>query len=470
MKKADFFKILSLFFILLFAGCGGGGSSAGSTKVTDYSFSYNSDMTGINGYFTISLDDVLPQNTLYSREVTFTNFRVDAGSCGITTQNFDPSEFTLSDNGSTNQKVDVDFTFNSVCNEDSFTIKADKIITITYPGSSRSPQISNDDFSRTFSVSDNYSHSGKINNISLVYKETKPYSETSPYFTDTFVIHAVDKYGKAADIGEKVHVGTIIGVAKSANEDYLFSENGGAISYNDNNVSFKADKNISNISTSGSNKNILIILPNDQKYSSSYLGGWDIDEKIDDYNLSLNTQGYDINFTAENGLKYVIGSQSREPICGNSPVANIDSSDGIYVINEDGKAYVKLTYDPSLLGKTVYLYANSAPGNNTNKNRRVGIGASFVLIGNGIKIDPDTISNDNNQSDTKTITITIAEIESNDDFQNTEFNLTAFTPDYEKCKVTPNIITTNCDGEADINVTVPANSSCTLNAKVVREH
>jgi len=477
MRKKFILQSMGVAAVAIFAGCGGGISdSIKKVTIPDYSFVYDKNMTGVTGYFIVSLNDVSVQNRIYKRDIKFSNFVVKMDKCNILNQKFDPSQFSIGDNGEISKKVNVNFTFNNECNETNFTIKGEKLITITYNDKDREPEKYKEEFLRTFNANiyksnnndSNYTHSGKINNISLVYKETKSYDDTTPYFTDVFAIHAIDEKGKPADAGEKVHVGTIIGIAKSAYGSELFSENGGKIVDDNNSVLFKADKNISNISTTGSDKDSLIILPNNNRFSSSYLGGWDIDEKIDDYNLSLNSEGYNIDFDSVDGLEYVIGNQNREPICGNSPVANINSNDGLYPIDNNGTANVELTYDPSLLGKTVYLYANSSAGKTSNK-KRVGTAISTILIGKGIKLSPNTVNNDDNTSKTLSRTITFKEVASGDPFQNTRFSLEAYTPEGKECSITSSVIT-DCDGEADINITVPSESSCDINARVVKEH
>ena len=692
MKKADFLKILSLFFVFLFVGCGGGGSSAGSTKVTDYSFSYSSDMRRINGYFTVSLDDLLPSNSPYTRTVELKNFIADLGKCGKHPLN---NDIILSDDSNNfSQKVDINIPLNGQCDEKSFTITADKFVTIssnthpeswsktftiqnnqdtssildkivatpssftiTTPGEKKTIQVSalnshnellernltlsipyGSDSSKdygsvdknsittsstsvakfTYSAPSNISDingtnatinirdkdsgkiekvtinfkaandtnvseydinlsmpdkftvdsedyiivnivdrnnptefidnqnvkdvnvtilnpsmlefkngnnpyeynesnkksllvkskgkagitvievnatvfngkhdvtierqfpitilSGPINSISLIYKETKPYSETDPLFTNIYTIHAVDKYGNPANKGERVYVGGVFGITNDANGIELYSDKNGTIKYDESTekVTFKTDKNLSGVDLiTSSNKNVLIVLANDLKYNPDYIGGWDINGMEDDnQTLILDNSGYDIKFTSEENLTYVIGNEKRYDSCINSlAVAHIDSSDGKYVIGDNGRADVELTYDPYFLGKTIYLYVNSAPSDtDTDKRKRVGVARSDILLEDRIKITPETITNEDTEND-KNIsqTVFITEKDSGKPYEDVNVSLIIGGG----CSILnrPTKEITDCDGSVGpYTINVPAGTTCTLSVGVRREH
>ena len=319
--------------------------------------------------------------------------------------------------------------------------------------------------------------SGPINSISLIYKGKKPYSETNPLFTNIYTIHAVDKYGNPANKGERIYVGGVFGITKDEKEKELYGNKNGTIEYNKNtkDVTFKTDKNLSGIDlVSSSNKNILIILANDSKYNPDYLGGWDINGIEDDnQTLKLNNAGYDIKFDKEEDLTYIIGSEKRINECSQSlAVAHIDSSNGTYVIGDNGIADVELTYDPYFLGKTIYLYVTSAPSDtDTDKRKRVGIARSDILFGGGIKINPETIFNYSIFDDKVTETITITEQDTGRPYQNVKISLSVTGDDCEILK-RPDSEITDCDGivEGKYKIHVPADGNCTLKANVVREH
>ncbi len=161
MKFNKLFKIGVAFLLFLFIGCSGSGGNGygGGVESQDSAFLYNAQKTEISGYFTIKLDDILVKSTAYTQEVKLANFRVDI-ACGKIGQSVSPDPVTFTDN--TSQKVDVTINLNGACNASEFEVKADKIVVTTYTNKSIPPTTEVMDWSRKFSVQNNYSSDSSI--------------------------------------------------------------------------------------------------------------------------------------------------------------------------------------------------------------------------------------------------------------------------------------------------------------------
>jgi len=205
--------------------------------------------------------------------------------------------------------------------------------------------------------------SGPVNTISINDNGSSFNSETG-LFEHMYTIHAVDKYSNPVQNGTKIKVGAIV--------NKIISSNNGAIKPNTYNSEFNdttLDFNDSIINDT------LVIFADNSHQNPSYLGGWIIDDVLNNHKLTLlNT----FEGNATTNLSYVVGDERRLNSCESTlAVADFDNTDKTYSTT-NGLAFIKLIYDPYLTGHTITLYANSF------QEKRVGISKKEILFNNKI--------------------------------------------------------------------------------------
>jgi len=220
-------------------------------------------------------------------------------------------------------------------------------------------------------------------------------------YVQSYVIHVVDKYGNKAKDGTYVSIGAI-------NDPKLYTYGDRHPDGSINNIttsSLKTDKTfaLESPALGISLENIdhednVIILANESKNDPTYLGGWSIDQitnaqslkLLDDYTGNPNL---DINISDETGLSFVIGDEDRYNPCYQT-LANgaFYLPDGATV--QDGIVKAEFRYQPFMVGKTVFLYANAIINyeneDGTMTQERIGISRRVPLVGEGLS--PTTVS------------------------------------------------------------------------------
>jgi hypothetical protein len=139
---------------------------------------------------------------------------------------------------------------------------------------------------------------------------------------------------------------------------------------------FRDTDNTPFANTSESEERVMI-LPYNSAYSKDYLGGWTIDEVLNNQRLNLSEEYY--GSTATN-LRYIVGDQGRL-LNGNEATAHVIADvgyDHTYQIDENGIVKVVVVYDPVLVGHTLSLSAVSYNGSS-----RSGTSSRESFRGNG---------------------------------------------------------------------------------------
>jgi invasion protein IalB len=219
--------------------------------------------------------------------------------------------------------------------------------------------------------------------FSIALKET---NVEGSYFVDTYTVTAKDGSGNPIYIGQKLSYGVISGIKTYSNtfsDRYATMKNEG-----DYTSLFTTHNDFENVTSRDS----VAILPNDNKNEAYYLGGWSIKSKIDDNTLYL-TELFGLDEAS--GLSYAVGSEARLDICSDTltttQIIPVDEA-----IKDDGTADFKLRYEPYMVGKDIFLYANLSL-----KTPREGIATKATLKGKGLDgfqvscYNPDE---DNNES------------------------------------------------------------------------
>jgi hypothetical protein len=203
-------------------------------------------------------------------------------------------------------------------------------------------------------------------------------------FIDKFVIHVVDSYGNKAIDGTSISTG-VINNPKLYTNAYNSALNG----FYDDRATFDKDKSLLSLPANSidPNKDIitsldtLILLANKDQYKPENLGGWDIKSVDSDKEISLIS--LDKGDKVEN-VSYAIGNEYRYDECSqtimNAAASTFESTDV-----KDGIAYAELRYVPAMVGKSVFIYANSRLD-----GKHLGISRRLTL--NGLGIAPQTMS------------------------------------------------------------------------------
>ncbi len=221
-------------------------------------------------------------------------------------------------------------------------------------------------------------------------------------FIDKFVIHVVDSYGNKAKDGTKIYAGVINNPKLYSNalkenvqldEQTLFNIiHRGDKSYfkNDTGMLDRANgsyllppNTIDTAKDTISPLDTLVILANQDAHKPENLGGWDIQSVNNDQTISLASIADGKNVT---DTSYVIGDEYRYDACSktlmNAAASSLETTDV-----KDGIAYAELRYVPAMVGKTIFIYANSRLN-----NKRIGISRKVTLKGLGLT--PQTMTCD----------------------------------------------------------------------------
>ncbi len=242
-------------------------------------------------------------------------------------------------------------------------------------------------------------------------------------FTEKFVIHVVDSYGNKAKDGTRISTGVINnpklysraydggtseidGIVDDqtlptnrydfvSKIDYNPATYARSVSYslkndhgslNKHNGTFILDEGgLSTTKDKITNLDTLIVLANENEHKPYNLGGWDIKSVDSDSKITL----YDLDMgDTVSGVNYVIGDEYRYDQC-NETIMNAASSTFTSTEVKDGVAYAELRYVPAMVGKNVFIYANS----NLDGNR-IGISRKVLLAGTGLAETTFTCKNE----------------------------------------------------------------------------
>jgi hypothetical protein len=302
--------------------------------------------------------------------------------------------------------------------------------------------------------------SGPISSMSIVYSKT---TYDGVFFNDEYTVHAVDKFGNPANAGSKIYMGVVNGLRVDKDDDELFVEKNGTIDYDSSNdiTEFNLTNTDSDFSNVEEGDNV-VILAEANRLDSKYLGGWVIGTKVDDKTLNFESKYF--GDTTEK-LTFVVGNENRYDGCEKTvKVADFDSADKTYTTDDNGNAKLTLRYDPYLIGKDVYIYANSY------SDKRVGTALRKKLWGTGIPV-PASLTCTAPDSGSKTCTFDFVLTPSDSPKVLQDVRIGGFKLSGE-CTVKSTDLLTECDGVVSITVDTPAKKSCTVqwNGSIQYEH
>lgn len=205
-------------------------------------------------------------------------------------------------------------------------------------------------------------------------------------FIDTFVIHVVDQYGNKAKDGTKVKVGVI-------NNPKLYTNAANPVNPNGDKAYITTDKDftlLSNNLLQIDDTDNVIILANEENNDPTILGGWSILENSIDTNSNTLRLFDDYSGVYTSGVSFAIGNDRRYNPCYET-LANAAMFTPYGTEVYDGVITVELRYVPYMVGKTVFVYANSKLD-----DKRIGISRRVNLVGLGL--NPLTLTCENSKA------------------------------------------------------------------------
>jgi len=285
-------------------------------------------------------------------------------------------------------------------------------------------------------------------------------------YVDKYTLHVVDKYGNKAKDGTYVHVGTVNNLKQDAglrlySKQFPIPITGGFTS-STNSFTFDDERTLENVNSdneqSVDTQDTIVILPNEQRSDPRYLGGWRIGDIQND---KLLTMVDTYTWEDKKGLSFVIGDDKKFNNCDATLANAAIYSDTDYKV-KDGIVNIELRYGPYMVGKSVFLYANSLIDGD-----RIGISRKIDLKGTGIEdMTYSCDASDMNTSRSCSWTGYLKFSDSGVDVKNV--NVGRRVTDYDVLNSDNKFI--GCDSAAHETITAPAGKKVSVTVKYVIEN
>ncbi|TQV62082.1 MAG: hypothetical protein FNT15_07980 [Sulfurovum sp.] len=209
------------------------------------------------------------------------------------------------------------------------------------------------------------------------------YNSETKWFEQKFMISATDKYNNKINQGSMINISAIADYTKdSTGKPILYGKFGtqkaDIIKNSDNKTaSLLTDSSI--FDKIDSYRDILFVFGDVKSYEA--LGKWDIDSSS---NFNSNTLKLKDNYVGENhtGLGFAIGHNYMEEPCSSDSrewVLQIDSTDGNYKLDSNGKAFVTSKFPSYMVGKKIALGVNFL-GKTPETNKIVRSGEVYFKV------------------------------------------------------------------------------------------
>ena len=189
------------------------------------------------------------------------------------------------------------------------------------------------------------------------------YNFETKWFENKFLISAVDRYNNIVNISPTIYVSAMTGFTRDSNgKEVLYGNFGNVegrlnVDKDSKTATFEANSTVfDNIDV---NRDYLYIFGKVDDYEA--LGKWDIDKYESSHTDTVLALSEDFNGENHDKLGFALGHNYLiDP--GSSESAEwqvkIDSTDGKYQLDEEGKAFVTLKFPPYLVGKRAALAVN----------------------------------------------------------------------------------------------------------------
>jgi len=218
------------------------------------------------------------------------------------------------------------------------------------------------------------------------------YNFETKWFEQKFLISASDKYNNIVNTKPQINISAMADFTRDSNGDRLLHGSFSAIK-----GTLLADKDInkavfesnsSDFSKVDINRDFLFLFGDITAYEA--LGKWDIDPYTNlETTLDLKDSYYG---DSHDNLGFAIGHNYYKEICSSESKEwelQIDSTDGTYKLDNEGKTYITLKFPAYMIGKKVAIGVNFS-----GQEKRSGeVHFETLHSFNGVKV-PDTISMD----------------------------------------------------------------------------
>ena len=187
------------------------------------------------------------------------------------------------------------------------------------------------------------------------------YKEDTKWFEQKFLISASDKYNNVVNIASKISISAMADFTKDSNGRRIlhgkFSNTNASIITDSENHTAILQANSNLFGNIDPTRDFLLLFGNIK--ANEALGKWDIDEyNYNQSTLQLTDAYYGDN---HNNLGFAVGHNYYSEICSSESKEwelNIDSTNGIYQLDEEGKTYVTLKFPAYMIGKKIALGVN----------------------------------------------------------------------------------------------------------------
>ena len=228
------------------------------------------------------------------------------------------------------------------------------------------------------------------------------YNTETKWFENKFLISAVDKYNNIVNISPTIYVSAMTGFTRDSHgKEVLYGNFGnveGKLNVDKDSKKATFEANASVFDNIDINRDYLYVFGKVDDYEA--LGKWDIDSYKSSHTETTLALSEDFNGENHNNLGFALGhNYIIDPGSSESSEwqVKIDSTDGKYQLDEEGKAFVTLKFPPYIVGKRTALAVNflgKTP--ETGKVLRSGEVKFKTLKSFQGVITPDAISVDKN--------------------------------------------------------------------------
>jgi len=229
------------------------------------------------------------------------------------------------------------------------------------------------------------------------------YNFETKWFENKFLISASDKYNNLVNISPTIYVSAMTDFTRDNNGTEIlygkFGKHKGTLVANEESQTAQFKVNAPLFTNLDKSRDYLLIFGDVETYEA--LGKWDIDEYNDNNQTLTLVESY--SGKTHKGLGFAVGHNYMNELCSSDFrewELKIDSTDGSYQLDEEGKTYVTLKFPAYLYGKRVALSTNFL-GKTPETGKTLKSGEVYFKTLNNVEgvVAPDTISIDANVTD-----------------------------------------------------------------------
>jgi hypothetical protein len=239
--------------------------------------------------------------------------------------------------------------------------------------------------------------SGPVTAMSIFYVKSEQDEDTG-VFRNHYTIHAVDKYDNPARPGIALHPSVINGVKVIRSRSLMAT---GTLKAADPATFEDTTADYSSVEI-GQDGDVLIVVPNADRYDRFYTGTWSISDVLSTTELQLSDP---FGPSDVDNLTYLVGGSKRYVSEYGTATVDIESDSGQYLTDENGNVKFIVNFDPVLAGHTVTIGAVAQDG-----GERTGVAKIESLRWSHYTSTTALVPNDFNTTHEVTLSLGIANI------------------------------------------------------------